>query len=91
MGRAQRYIIELVQIDVKNLLTVTNEDDSGVVKDFDMFLRNYVSENRKSIYFSKLTVFEKIIVSMCFMQQYIYNIIIFSIKNIGTTEVSQQV
>ena len=86
MGKAEDYIIELVQINVKNLLAEANEDDSAVVNDFIMFLKSYMLKHRKSINFSKLATFDKIKVSMCFNCN-----IYFSIRNIGSTEISKQV
>ena len=74
IGKAEDYIIELVQINVKYLFTVTNEDDSAVVKDFVMFLKDYVLKHRKSINFAKLANFDKIRVSMCFSCNIFFNL-----------------
>ena len=62
-GKAENYVVQLIQLDVKHLLKVDNEDDDKVVQSFTMFLKQYVSQNRRSINFSKERTFEKIGVS----------------------------
>lgn len=67
-GKSECYVVELVQLDVKHLLKVldNDENDMKVVESFTYFLRNFVSKNRRCMNFYKSETFEKIRVSVCF-------------------------
>ena len=67
-GKSECYVVELVQLDVKHLLKVFNDDENDikVVDSFTLFLRNFVSKNRRRIKFYNPETFEKIRVSVCF-------------------------
>ena len=67
-GKSECYVVELVQLDVKHLLKVFDDDENDikVVDSFTLFLRNFVSKNRRCISFYRSETFQKIKVSVCF-------------------------
>lgn len=65
-GKAENYVVQLIQLDVKHLLKVHNEEDDKVVQSFAKSLKDYVSQNRRSINFSKERTFQKIVVSFLY-------------------------
>lgn len=78
-GKAENYVMELVQLDVKYLLKVQDNDDSDakVVNDFTKFLKVFVSKNRRFFHFSKSETFQEI--KVCPFENY------FTLIYIGAT------